>query len=155
MQLLVRPFGDPGVVLGVAAPGAVQVPGVLQPIQRVPADRLQHAHARLTVGAVGHRDQADVQQPGGQLQGIGTGPRVGPGRGDGGQRVQVATPGEHPGAAEHLGQVRVQQVVTPGDGISQGLLPRRLPDVGGGQVQAVPEPGQQRPRGQQPDPGRG
>ena len=72
-QLLVRPLGDPGVVLGVAAPGVVQVPGLLQPLQRVLADRFQHADARLAVGALGHRDQADVQQPGGQLQRIGPG----------------------------------------------------------------------------------
>ena len=104
-QLLVRPLGDPGVVLGVTAPGIVQVPGLLQPLQRVLADRLQHADARLAVGALGHRDQADVQQPGGQLQRIGSGLRAGPGHGDGRQRVQVAAPGEHPGAAERPGQV--------------------------------------------------
>ena len=157
-QLLVRPFGDPGVVLGVAAPGVVQVPGPLQPLERVLADRLQHADAGLAVGAVGHRDQADVQQPGGQIQGIGPDPlgvRAVLWRGDRGQRVQVAAPGEHPGAAERLGQVGGQQVVAPGDGVPQGLLPRRLPDVGGGQVDAAAQAGQQGPGGQQPDPGRG
>ena len=76
-QLLVRPLGDPGVVPGVAAPGIVQIPGLLQPLEGVLADGLQHADAGLAVRAVGHRDQADVQQPGGQLQ------RIGPGGGPG------------------------------------------------------------------------
>ena len=57
---------------------------------------------RLAVGALGHRDQADVHQLGGQLQRVG--PRL-PGRGlvhgDRRQRVQVAAPGEHPRTPEH------------------------------------------------------
>ena len=85
----------------------------------------------------------------------GSAPAPGPGPAAATAAVQVAAAGEHPSAAEHLRQVGGQQVVTPGDGVPQGLLPRRLPDVGGGQVQAGPEPGQQGPGGEQPGPGCG
>ena len=91
-----------------AAPSVVQIPSLLQPFQRELADRFQHADARLAVGALGHRDQADIVQPRGQIQGFGPGllgALAGPGRSDGGERVQVAAAGEHPQAAEHLRQV--------------------------------------------------
>ena len=134
------------------APRPVKVVVGFQAFEGILADRLEHAQAGLTVGALGHRDQADVMQLGDKLQRIGIGVA---GHGHRGERVKVASPGEDAHPAEHLGRVRGQQVIAPGHEIPQGLLARRPSGLGGGQAQALPEAGEQRLGSQQPDPGRG
>ncbi len=63
-QLAVRTFSEGRVVLRMPVPGVAGVAAALEQLERVLADRLEHSHSRLAVGALGHRDQADVQQAG-------------------------------------------------------------------------------------------
>ena len=139
-------LGERRVVHGVPAPGAVQFTRLPEALERVLADRLEHAHPRLAVGALGHRGQADVEQLGGLLQRVSPrSPAVICDR-DRRQRIQVAAPGEHPRPPEHLRKVRGQQVIAPGDGVPQSLLPRRAPDVTCGQAEALPSGGPAAPQ---------
>ncbi|MGO9083581.1 MAG: hypothetical protein ACLQDY_31915 [Streptosporangiaceae bacterium] len=147
-------FSERAEVPGMPAPRVIKVAGPFQLVEGVLPDRLEHAHPWLAVGSFSDGDQADVQQPGGQLQ------RIGPGRppalrGDGCQRIEVAAAGEHPHPAEHSGKLSVQQLVAPRDGVPEGLLPGRAPRSTRIKAQTVPEPGQQRPGCQQPGPGCG
>ena len=75
-----------------ATPCAVGVVVLLEPFQGVLANHFEHAHPRLAVGALGHRDQADILQLGHQVQRIGSGRIIAVGQGHLGQRAEVAAP---------------------------------------------------------------
>ena len=96
-QLVVRLFGERRVVLGMPAAGVIQATALLESLDRILADRLEHAYSRLAVGAVGRGDQADVEQFGDLLQRIGLGTGRPARQDDRGKRVKVAAAGEHPG----------------------------------------------------------
>jgi len=116
-------------------------------------DGFQQADPRLAVRAVGHRDQADIQQLGSQFQRAGAG-RAGPAESDRRQGVEAAAAGEHPGPAQDILGFAGQQAIAPRDGMADGLLAGRAAGIGRGQVQGA-KPGVQRPRGQQIGAGRG
>jgi hypothetical protein len=103
LQLAVRPFGQPRVELGMPAPGGLEVTGPLEALKSEFSNRLEHAHTRLTVGALGHRDQADVEQLGDRLQRIGSRTLICHGHRR--ERIEVAASGEHAQPPEHLCQV--------------------------------------------------
>ena len=67
-QLVIRPLGKRRVVPGMPPPGDIQLTGLRQALERKLADRLQHAHPRLTIKIIRNRDQADVEQFGDLLQ---------------------------------------------------------------------------------------
>jgi hypothetical protein len=107
VQLLGGLLGKGRVMLGMPAPGLFFLAGLGQALQGVLADRLQHARPRLAVGALGHRDQADVQQRGYQVQRIGSGGIADIGHGHRGQGIEVTAPGEYARPAERPRNVRL------------------------------------------------
>jgi hypothetical protein len=94
-------------MLGMPAPGLFFLARLGHALQGVLADRLQHAHPRLAVGALRHRDQADVHQRGDQVQRIGSGWIAAIGHGHRSQGIEVAAPGEYARPAERPRNVRL------------------------------------------------
>lgn len=107
VQLLGGLLGKGRVMLGMPSPCLFFLAGLGHALQGVLADRLQHAHPRLAVGALRHRDQADVQQCRDQVQRIGSGWIAAIGHGHRGQGIEVTAPGEYARPAEHPRDVRL------------------------------------------------
>ena len=102
LQLAVPLLGQPRIELGMPAPGGLEVTGPLEALKSEFSNRLEHAHARLTVGVLGHRNQADVEQLSDRLQRVRAWTVIRHGHRR--ERIEVAASGEHAHPPEHLRQ---------------------------------------------------
>jgi len=153
-QLVTRLLGERCVMLGVPAADDVGIAVVLQALHGVVAERLEHPDSRLAVGALGHGDQAGVEQLAGPRQRIGARLPVAACQRHCREGVDAAASLEHARSPVDVLKVRRQQVITPGDGVPQRQMTRRAPGITGCQAKAVPEARQDRLGGQQLDPRR-
>jgi hypothetical protein len=137
-------------VLGVAPASGLEVPGGPEPLLGELPDRFQHGEPGFAVG-VGPPTQRLVHQRAQPLQGIqaqshGVAHRLG--------RLEGPPPGEDRQPGEQCSLGRTQKVVAPGDGPPEGpVAVRQGPGPGGEECQALLQPGEHLPGGQNLGPG--
>jgi hypothetical protein len=146
-----QPLREVGVVPRVLCLDGVRLAGGLDLLPGEGADGLQQRHPRLAVESLGDVGQARVHQLEDRLQRVRGPTRYDvPGR-DGGDRFEVATTGEHTQPAEVRLLCRREQLVGPGDGVSQRPLPRRHQPARRCDVECLVEPGEERLRAEHTD----
>src|SRR5215471_4722902 len=132
-------LGECGVMLSMLAPDGNGIIFSGQAFEGELADRLQHADTRLTVSAFCDGDQAGVEQLTDPRQWVGRGLGWLTAQGDRRKSLKITASSEHADAPEYDLKVWAQQVIAPGDGVSQRLLPRWTPSFISSQAQALPE----------------
>jgi len=146
------PLGHLGEVGTVLVAHGLLLAARRQLFDRELADRIEHAVARGAVRPLFPLDQTLVDKG---ADGVEDGHLVRQAA-DGRGRRQVEAAGEDAQAGEQRPLAPVQQTVAPGDRGSHGPEPlRQIARAAGQQGQAPVEPGQERPRRQQIEPGRG
>ena len=158
VQLGVGRLGQGREVGGMPVMRVLPVPAFPQAFQGVFPDGVEQAEPGLILAGL-HPDQAAVHQRAQRLDhaawlvGLAGGYRVTADRRHG---RQAEAPGEHCQPGEQGLLVGRQQAEAPVERVAQGPLPfGQVTRSGGQHAHPVVEPGQQRLRGQQPDPGGG